>query len=271
VTDRVSPLVRSGTTRRATLAVGVAALVGVTALDWAPQRVLFVYWVDAGLVAVLSATLTLCAGRPPRTEGRTIQPPMLPAPGISDAAEWRLTRRLPPIRGRNVPYALGALLAGLVVWQTAVALVTIYLPSPEALRIAEHSLPVSQALSLTAAAYSPLGLGAGVALFGLRVAAARRALAAGRHETRSAPETAERLLRECGVWFALAVTATVVFPFVTLPLLAVTGTRTVTAVGLTAVVVAAASLLEFAATRPGAVGRLGRWLSVERSETGPEE
>jgi len=264
---RLGPLGRSRATFSATIALGAAALVGVALFDWAPQRVLFAYWVDVGLTVALSSVLVLFAARPPRPDDRTVHPVSISVPGVSDRGTWCVAEWLPPIHRRKVPFALGALVAGVVVWQTAVAMLTLYLPSSEPIRIAEHSIPVEQAFALTGDAFTPQGLAAGAGLFALRLAAARRAVSDGRATSCSGPERAETLLRELAVWFALAVFATLFFPIVSLPLLLVVDTRTVTAVGLTVIVVAGSLTIELASRRDrrGMRSRLSRWVTAERS------
>jgi len=89
---------------------------------------MFVYWIEIGFFIALYSGLVLFAERDPRPDDRNINPPTVSIPFLdTPSGPIRPFDRLPSIYPRNVRYATGLLLWGIVFWW-CLAVVMIVVP-----------------------------------------------------------------------------------------------------------------------------------------------
>ena len=259
----------SNTSFRLAVLVSLVLVGAIVVLDWPAQNALFVYWVEIGLSIPLYSVLVLFAKRKPQPNERTIDPLTIPVPFVSRrSGSTRLARWLPPLHWRNGRYAVGLLLGGLVVW-SCLATLFVYLPAPDPIRLRpdRSGIPLAQALSLVSDAYSHWAVGGGIVLFCGHFWAIHQWFFARRQYTSlSAPMISEMLFRQLAFWFAVTAFAGLVFPIVSLPLVAVVDTRAITEFGLTALAVGGKLTVEWGTLqvrRDETVTKLARWFAPE--------
>ena len=215
-------------------------LSGIAFLQWEPAQVLFVYWIEIGFFIALYSGLVLFAERDPRPDDRNINPPTVSIPFLdTPSGPIRPFDRLPSIYPRNVRYATGLLLWGIVFWW-CLAVVMIVVPSNGSLELSYsgEGVPIGDVISVIAAAFSPFVLGNAVVLLVSQLVTIRREFFGQQTYTRlSAPMIAEIPVRVIVFWFLLAIFAQLVFPLLLWPLYAAFDTIRVTEIAVSALVI----------------------------------
>ncbi|WP_222920252.1 DUF6498-containing protein [Natrinema sp. SYSU A 869] len=249
-------------------------LSGIVFLEWEPAQVLFVYWIEIGLFVVLYSGLVLFAEREPRPDERNVSPPTVSIPFLDISSDpIQLFDRLPPIYPRNVRYAIGLLVWGMVFWW-CLALMMIVLPSHETLELSSsgEGVPIGDVISVVAAAFSPLVFGNVIVLLVSQLVTIRREFFGQQTYTRlSAPMIAEIPVRVIVFWFLLAIFAQLVFPLLLWPLYAAFDTVRVTEIAICALVISGKLTVEWSTFRSRWVAKsdgIARWFSHEDLQSG---
>lgn len=244
-------------------------LAGIAFLGWESTQVLFVYWIEIGLFVVAYSGLALFAEREARPDERNISPPTVSLPFFDTRSDPRQPfDRLPPIYPRNVRYAIGLLVWGMVFWW-CLALMMIVLPSHETLELSSSGkgVPLREVVSVVATAFSPLVFGNSIGLLVSQLVTIRREFFGQQTYTRlSAPMIAEIPVRVIVFWFLLAVFAQLVFPLLLWPLYAVFDTMRVTEIGISALVIFGKLTLEWSTFQARWVAKsdgIARWFTHE--------
>ncbi|MDS0475885.1 DUF6498-containing protein [Natrinema sp. 1APR25-10V2] len=219
-------------------------LAGIAFLGWRLPFVLFVYWVEIGLLVVTYSGLALFVRRKPRTERRSITPPSISVPFLNTrSGTIRPFERLPPIYRRNVPYAIGLLGWGLGLWW-CLSFLMIVQPSQGTPLVwsSEEGIFLESIVAIV----SPALLITTMFLFASQLVQIRREfLGEQRYERLSAPMIAEIPIRVIVFWFLLTVFAQLIYPILLWPLFALFDSRTVTELGISSLVVAGNVTIEW--------------------------
>lgn len=223
-------------------------LTGIALLGWRPSAVLFVYWLEIGLLVIAYSGLALFAHREPRTESRAITPPSISVPLLNTCSgKIQLFERLPPIYRRNVPNAVGLLCWGLGFWFCLSFLMIVH-PS--------QGTPIGWSseggilLESIVAIASPTLLITTMVLFASQLVTIRREFVdEQRYEQLSAPMIAEIPIRVILFWFLLTLFAQLVYPVLLWPLFALFDSRTVTELGISLLVIAGNSTIEWSTVK----------------------
>ncbi|NEU56796.1 DUF6498-containing protein [Halorussus sp. MSC15.2] len=233
------------------LASNLVPLAGIAFLGWRVQNVLFLYWLEIGLVVVIYGGLTLFAERKPNPESRTVSPMTVSVPFLSSrSGTTRPVEWLPPIYYRNVSYAAGLLVWGLGFW-LCLSVLMVVLPSPV---VVENPYSNSEAIyeyaSIFASVLSPEILLSALALLVSQLDSTRRQfLGEARYEQLSAPMTVEIPVRRMVFWFLLTPVAEFVLPLLTLPLAGLFDTRVLFDIGIATLVVLGKLTVEWSSFR----------------------
>ena len=247
-----------------TLLSNLVPLAGIAFLGWSARNVLFVYWIEVGVLVLLYSGLTLFAQREPRPDERTIHPVTLSVPFVNaPSGAIRPVDWLPPIHSRNLRYATGMFVWGLGFW-ACLSVLMVVLPSP---RHVGYDSGMSELVAVVSAAYSPTVLLSVCALVVSRVVTVRREFFGRQtYERLSAPMTAEIPARQVVFWFLLTPVAQFVLPVVALPLVGVFDQRTLVEGGIALLVVAGKLFVEwsnFRAQELGETGGVAGWFTPE--------
>lgn len=244
-------------------------LAGIALLGWQPEEILFVYWLEIGSFVVLYSGLLLFAKREPKPDDRTITPPTFSIPLLNtQSGPIRPFESMPPIYRRNVRYTLGLLVWGLVFWW-CLAILMIVLPSHGSLELSSSNegVPLRDVISVVAAAFSPVILLNALLLVVSQLVTVRREFFGRQaYERLSAPMIAEIPVRLILFWFLLTIFAQLVFPLLLWPLYATFDTRSVTGIGISALVIFGKLTIEwstFRARRLEKSNGIARWFTLE--------
>lgn len=224
-------------------------LVGIALLDWHPEEVLFVYWLEIGSFVVLYSGLVLFAKRESRPADRNIDPLSFSLPFVN-ARETPIQPfdRVPAVYPRNVRYAIGLFVWGLVFWW-CLAVLMVLMPARATLELSTsgEGVLIGDVLSIIGNAFSPAILVNACLLFVSQLVTIRREFfGRQRHERLSAATIAKLPIRVIFFWFLLTIFAQLVFPLLLWPIALVFDTATVTEVGVSTLVIAGKLTIEWA-------------------------
>ncbi|SFS67041.1 DUF6498-containing protein [Halostagnicola kamekurae] len=193
-------------------------LTGIAVLGWQLHEVLFVYWLEVGFIVVLYSGLVLFASREPRPDDQNLNPPSLPIPLLETrTGQIQPVGWMPPIYRRNVPYAVGLFVWGLVFWWSLSVLLIIFsYPEPVETGAEGRALFGEGVAAITATATPGLLLN-GLVLLAAQLLFVRHFFAQHVYETLSAPMIAEIPARQIGFWIVVGVGAQIVVPLLLWP------------------------------------------------------
>ncbi|SFS67024.1 DUF6498-containing protein [Halostagnicola kamekurae] len=231
------------------LVANLFPLAGIAFLEWHPEEVLFVYWLEIGSFVVLYSGLVLFAKRESRPADRNIDPLSFSLPFVN-ARETPIQPfdRVPAVYPRNVRYAIGLFVWGLVFWW-CLAVLMVLMPARATLELSAsgEGVPIGDVVSIIGNAFSPAILVNACLLFVSQLVTIRREFfGRRRHERLSAATIAELPIRVILFWFLLTIFAQLVFPLLLWPIALVFDTATVTEVGVSTLVIAGKLTIEWA-------------------------
>ncbi|WP_228371017.1 MULTISPECIES: DUF6498-containing protein [unclassified Natrinema] len=244
-------------------------MAGIALLDWRPEEVLFVYWLEIGSFVVLYSGLVLFAKRQSRPSDRNIDPLSFSFPFVTPRkTPIQPFDRIPPIYPRNVQYAIGLFVWGLVFWW-CLAVLMILLPARATLELSAsgEGVPIGDVVSIIGNAFSPVILLNACLLFISQLMMIRREFfGRRRHEQLSAATIAEFPIRVIVFWFLLTIFAQLIFPLLLWPIALVFDTATVTELGISTLVIAGKLTIEWATRQSqwsGESDGITRWFTPE--------
>ncbi|MFB1063433.1 DUF6498-containing protein [Natrinema sp. H-ect4] len=247
-------------------------LAGIAVLGWQLHEVLFVYWLEVGFIVILYSGLVLFASREPRPDDRDFNPPTLNIPlldtrsGIIQPVDW-----LPPLYRRNVPYAVGQFVWGIVFWWSLSVLLIIF-SYPEPVETGAEGRPLfGEGLAAIVATSSPVLLLNGLVLLVSQLLFVRHFFVHHTYKTLSAPMIAEIPARQIGFWIVVGVVVQIVVPLLLWPVAIVFDAKSAIESGIPLLAVFAKLTMEWSIYGGRWIDQsdgLARWFTPNDPQTG---